>query len=119
MRWNNNNNNPDTSNMPLRKMPLFHLISWRGNFVERHSFRTRKLGEITTFYAVISSSERSKSLQKLLFPSNFYTRELSKIKIYHAVNVSVFDVKLQKTFTQCYSKEKTGHQVFPINATMF
>ena len=26
-------------NKALRKMPLFHLISWCGNFVERHSFR--------------------------------------------------------------------------------
>ena len=52
-------------------MPQFHLISWCGNFVERHSFHklcrncsklcgncdfpqnflTRKLGEITVFYA--------------------------------------------------------------------
>ena len=25
--------------LTLRKMPLFYLISWCGNFVERHSFR--------------------------------------------------------------------------------
>ena len=33
-------------------MPLFHLISWCENFVERHSFHTRKLGEKTVFNAV-------------------------------------------------------------------
>ena len=57
----------------LPKIPQFHLISWCGNFGERHSFRmvsgvlpetmqncdfpqkllTRKLGEITVFFAVI------------------------------------------------------------------
>ena len=54
----------------LRKIPKFHLISWYGNFVERHSFpklfgscafpqnfHTEKLGEITVFYGVqISTS---------------------------------------------------------------
>ena len=54
----------------LRKTPQFHLISWCGNFVVRHSYRivsgelcgncafsqnshTRKLGEYTVFYAVL------------------------------------------------------------------
>ena len=32
----------------LRKIPKLHLISWCGNFVERHS----QLGEISVFYAV-------------------------------------------------------------------
>ena len=52
----------------LHKIPQFHLISWCGNFIERNSFRkspkfmpkfclstnfhTRKLQEITVFYAV-------------------------------------------------------------------
>ena len=48
----------------LRKIPQLHLISWCGNFVERQfvsacgnctflqNFYTRKLGEITAFYAV-------------------------------------------------------------------
>ena len=39
----------------LRKMSLFHLISWCGNFVEGHSFHivsSRKLSEITALYAV-------------------------------------------------------------------
>ena len=33
-------------------MPKFDQISWRGNFVEAHSFRTRKSGEITAFHSV-------------------------------------------------------------------
>ena len=28
------------TNLTLRKIPLFHLISWCGNFVEMHSFKT-------------------------------------------------------------------------------
>ena len=43
----------------LRKIPKFQLIFWCGNFVEKHSFRafpqnfhTRKLDEISVFYAV-------------------------------------------------------------------
>ena len=50
---------------PLFKIPKFHLISWCGNLVERHNFlcgncafsqnfRTRKLGEISVFFAVIN-----------------------------------------------------------------
>ena len=44
------------------KVPKFPLISWCGNFVERHSFGNctfpqnfdnRKLGEISVFYAVV------------------------------------------------------------------
>ena len=58
--------------LALRKIPQFHLIYWCENFVGRHSFRivsgdspetmrklclpqnfhTRKLGEITVFFAV-------------------------------------------------------------------
>ena len=51
----------------LRKISKFHLISWCGNFVERHSFRrvsgdfhTAKLGEITVFYAVQTNPYFSK-----------------------------------------------------------
>ena len=32
--------------LTLRKIPKFHLMSWCGNFAERHSFR-RVLGEST------------------------------------------------------------------------
>ena len=52
----------------LRKIQAFHLISWCGNLVERHSFRilcgncafpqnfhTGKFGEISVFYAMIQS----------------------------------------------------------------
>ena len=58
----------------LHKIPSFHLTSWCGNFVERHSFRivsgdspetvfpqnfhTMKLGEITVFYVVKSNRTR-------------------------------------------------------------
>ena len=59
----------DNSSPSLRKVQIFHLISWCGNFVKRHSFwancpklsrnyafpqnfQIRKLGEITVFYAV-------------------------------------------------------------------
>ena len=36
----------------LPKRPKFSIISRCGNFVEAHSFHTRKLGEITVFYAM-------------------------------------------------------------------
>ena len=36
----------------LHKTTQFDLISSCENFVERHSFRTKKLGKITAFYAV-------------------------------------------------------------------
>ena len=39
----------------LREIPQFHLISWFGNFVEKHSFHIRKLAEITVLYAVVNS----------------------------------------------------------------
>ena len=49
-------------NIPLQKIPQFHLISWGGSFVERNSFRivsanrstfhTRKLRKIAVFFAV-------------------------------------------------------------------
>ena len=43
----------------LCKIPKYHLIFWYVNFVEKHSifpqnFHTRKLGEISVFYAVFS-----------------------------------------------------------------
>ena len=37
-RWTNDLNDSDFHSLPLRKIPWFHLISWCGNFVERHSF---------------------------------------------------------------------------------
>ena len=36
----------------LRKIPQLHLISWCGNLVFPQNFYTRKLREITSFYAV-------------------------------------------------------------------
>ena len=37
------------------KNTVFHLIPWYGNFVERHSFHTRKLGEVTVFFVEYAS----------------------------------------------------------------
>ena len=49
------------NSLTLRKIPKFHLISWCGDFLERHSFcivsddfHTMKLCEITAFYAVLN-----------------------------------------------------------------
>ena len=39
--------------LKLHKIPQFHIISLCRNFVERRSFHTRELGEITVFFAVI------------------------------------------------------------------
>ena len=39
----------------LFKIPKVYLISGCGSFVERHSFDTRKAGEISVFYAVIET----------------------------------------------------------------
>ena len=41
----------------LRKIPLFHLISWCENFVEKHSFYKRKLDEIAVFFAVFTKEK--------------------------------------------------------------
>ena len=41
--------------MSLRKIPKFHLISCSRNFIERHSFHTRKLGETSVFTQCIPS----------------------------------------------------------------
>ena len=48
------------TNLTLRKIPLFHLISWCGNFVNAQfrncafplNLYTTKLGEIAVFYVV-------------------------------------------------------------------
>ena len=50
----------------LHKLPKFHLISWRGairpklcgNWAFAQNFYTRKLGEITLFYAVQDSAKQ-------------------------------------------------------------
>ena len=46
----------------LRKIPSFHLISWYGNFVERHSFR-------------IVSGNLSKTIRKLYLSTKFPHQE--------------------------------------------
>ena len=52
--------------LALRKMPKFHLISWFGNFVERHiftqNFHTRKLDVISVFYAMWAKAAKIRSL---------------------------------------------------------
>ena len=49
------------SERTLCKIPKFHLIFWLGKFVEKQSFHTRKLVEITTFYAVKQKDTISRS----------------------------------------------------------
>ena len=44
--------------LTLRKIPQFHLISWCGNFVERHSFR-------------IVSGETPETMRKLCLSTEF------------------------------------------------
>ena len=61
----------------LRKIPKRHLISWCGNFVERHSFYTRKLGEILVFYARIEIVWNQ--LKCHVLHLNVYTNQLSKV----------------------------------------
>ena len=71
-------------NVLLRKIPYFYLISWRGNFVERHSFRmklcgncafpqnfhTRKLCEVTVFFVVLVNEMHLKFIKNVLFDRN-------------------------------------------------
>ena len=51
--------------IPMRERLYFHLISWCGNFVERHGFRYVSKPEITENYG-ISRSERSAELNHFL-----------------------------------------------------
>ena len=59
----------------LRKLPHFHLISWYGNFVERHSFRI--------------VSNHPKLCGNCAFPQNFHTRKLGEITVLYAVPVQI------------------------------
>ena len=60
--------NPKT----LQIIPEFHLISWCGNFVERHSF-------------CIGFSESLKTLRKLCLFKNVHTGKLREITVFFAV----------------------------------
>ena len=51
----------------LRKIPQFHPISWRGNFVEKHSGKTQAI--------------RPKLCGNCAFPQNFHTRKLGEITV--------------------------------------
>ena len=42
----------DYAHQTLRKIPLFHLVFCCGKCAFPRNFHTRKLGEITVFYAV-------------------------------------------------------------------
>ena len=59
----------------LRKIPKFHLISWYGDFVEKRSYETRKLGEMLVFYIV-----RHKMLQLSFRHFNQLFRKLSCLR---------------------------------------
>ena len=56
----------------LRKIPKFHLIYWRANFEERHSFGI-----------VLGASP--KLCRNCAFPQNFHTRTLGEISVFYAV----------------------------------
>ena len=60
----------------LRKIPSFHLISWCGNFVH-----TRKLAEITVFYAVVLSTKYGTTVYKKCKTKydSFINRYITKI----------------------------------------
>ena len=58
-----NNAGARSSLDPLRKILLFHLISWSGNFVERHSFRR-------------VSGKSPETLRKLCFSTKFPHQEI-------------------------------------------
>ena len=54
---------------PQRNIPKFHLISWCGNFVERHSFR-----------------ESPETLQKLCVSTKFLTMKVGEISVFYEVD---------------------------------
>ena len=63
-----------TCSETLCKISKFHLISWCGNFEERHSFR-------------IVSDESSETMRKLRLSSKFHARKLGAISVFYAVKV--------------------------------
>ena len=60
--------------LTLRKIPLFHLTSWCGSFVERHNFR-------------IVSGESPVTVLKLCLSTKFSHQEIGKITTFHAVQL--------------------------------
>ena len=89
-------------NYTLRKVPQFHLISWCGNFPEKHNLRklllstnlhTGKLGEITVFYAVARRRRRVKSYIDNIVPCGKILRSVHiriAIPIEERVQCSIF-----------------------------
>ena len=61
----------------LSKIPQFHLISWCGNFVERHS--------LPKFCAI-----RPKLCGNCILPQSCHTRKLSEITVFFALWVKTF-----------------------------
>ena len=91
------------SELSLRKIPWFHLISWCGNFAERHSFRivsaerhsfhTRKSGEITVIISVSADTMR--------FQKKFHTAKFLFF-FYAMISLSVWSNTLPLFFSQYY-----------------
>ena len=71
------NSIPSLQNFPglrlsLRKIAQFHLISWCGNFVEKHSF-------------LIVSGKSLETMRKLCLSAKFLHQELGEITLFFAV----------------------------------
>ena len=91
----------------LGKTSKFHLISRCRNFMERHSFRTRRLREITVFYVVfrIKSGYICENLGKTWVPNNTsdWTLEVQWLTGLHVARNSLkkqrdFDVTVTLAF---------------------
>ena len=104
----------------LQKLPLFHLISWCWNFVERHIFRivsgncafpqifhTRKLGEITVFYAMQFYSKYSRmffcfEIFFILRESNFQDVQKKLCRWYNSEKEKVLNTSNLNLFWKCF-----------------
>ena len=71
--------------MSLRKILKFHLMSWCGNFVERHSLR-------------IVSGDSPETMRKLCLSTNFHTMKLGEITVFYTVCVVGNYFKLKCAF---------------------
>ena len=73
------------SSLTLRKIPWFHLISWGGNFAERHSFR-------------VVSGDLPKTLQKLCLSTKFPKQKIRwNYGVLRSVTFLVFDRVLKES----------------------
>ena len=71
---------PKWAKTTLQKIPYFHLISWCGNFMERHSF-------------CIVSGDSPKTMQKLCLATKFPHQELGKITVSFAVLIQGIEIE--------------------------